>query len=539
MTHVHTHFCNHHWERPERKAASQAGNQEKPSYRDWVAVSGAILGGFMAVLDIQVTNSSLQYIQGGLAASLDEGSWISTSYLMAEIIIIPLTSWLSDTLSTRRYLMLTCTGFLIFSVLCGLCTSLPEMIICRVGQGLTGGAMIPLALSTVTTKLPKSKQPIGLALFGFTATFAPAIGPTIGGWLTITYSWHYIFYVNVIPGIVLIWAVWYGHEREPAHLERLAEGDWFGIITMAIGLGCLIAVLEEGERKDWFTAEWIRYASVSAAIFLPLAIINELTTPRPFIQLHLLKNRGLALASVLGLALGIGLYGTVYILPLYLAQIQGYDAMQIGEVVMWLGLPQLLILPIVPWAMRYVDVRWLVAFGLALFAASMMINGYMSHDTAMPQLEFPQLVRALGQPFVIVPLSSLATATLARAEQGQAAAIFNVMRNLGGSIGIALLSTFTTIREQYHYAIISSHVTDNTINTQSWFVQAVASVSAQSGGPAMARSQAIELLRNLVRRDANIMAYSDCFYIIGLILAAGCTLIFLAPKPKREQTRVH
>jgi DHA2 family multidrug resistance protein len=531
MTHVHTHFCHHHWERPPKEAGvAKDGN---PSFRDWIAVFGAILGGFMAVLDIQVTNSSLQYIQGGLSASLDEGSWISTAYLMAEIIIIPLTSWLSEILSVRRYLLITCTGFLIFSILCGLCTSLPEMILCRVGQGFTGGALIPLAMSTVTTKLPRRLQPIGLALFGFTATFAPAIGPTIGGWLTITYNWHYIFYVNIIPGLLLIWAVWYGHNKEPTHLEKLAEGDWFGIVTMAIGLACLIAVLEEGERKNWFTTEWIRYAAVAAAIFIPLAIINELTVEKPFIQLHLLKNRGLAASSFIGLALGIGLYGTVYILPLFLAQIQGYDALQIGEVVMWLGLPQLLILPIVPLVMRYTDGRYLVAFGLALFAFSNLINGYMSHDTAMPQLEFPQLIRALGQPFVIVPLSSLATATLGRADQAQAAAIFNVMRNLGGSIGISMLSTFTTIREQYHFSIIGDRVTTNTVDTQGWFAKTLAGFVSRSG-PVTGQMQAVESLRNLVRRDAYVMAYSDCFYIIGLILLVGCVAIFFAPKPKPQ-----
>jgi DHA2 family multidrug resistance protein len=251
------------------------------------------------------------------------------------------------------------------------------------------------------------------------------------------------------------------------------------------------------------------------------------------VQLRLLKDRGLASASLIGLTLGIGLYGTVYILPLYLAQIQDYDAMQIGEVVMWLGLPQLLILPLVPWTMRYVDVRWLVAFGLALFAVSNLINGYMSHDTAMPQLEFPQLVRALGQPFVIVPLSSLATAGLARAQQPQAAAIFNVMRNLGGSIGIALLSTFTTIREQYHFSVIGDRVTSNTIDSQAWFSSTASAFAAQAG-PMMGRLQAIASLRDLVRRDAFVMAYSDCFYVIGLILAVGCVVIFLAPRPKRN-----
>jgi len=330
-----------------------------------------------------VTNASLQYIQGGIAASLDQGSWISTAYLMTEIIVIPLTTWLSSIFSTRRYLMATCAGFLVFSILCGLSTELWEIIVFRAGQGLTAGSLIPTALSTVTTRLPKSKQPIGLALFGFTATFAPAIGPTVGGWLTITYSWHYIFYVNVIPGLILIWATWYGFDAEPMRLDKLWRGDWFGIATAAIGLAAMVAVLEEGERKDWFTTHWIIYGTIVAAICLPMAIIQEITCKEPFLDLSLLRNRSLGASAIVGLALGLALYGTVYVLPIYLAQIQGYDAMQIGEVVMWAGLPQLLLLPIMPSFMRFIDTRMLVALGLLLFAGSNLMNSYMSHDTAL------------------------------------------------------------------------------------------------------------------------------------------------------------
>jgi MFS transporter, DHA2 family, multidrug resistance protein len=351
-------------------AAGEPRAAERGHARVWVAVFGAILGAFMAVLDIQIVNSSLQYIQGGLAASIDEGSWISTAYLVAEIIIIPLTSWLTQVFSVRRYLLFSCIGFLVFSIACGFASSLGMMILCRIGQGFTGGALIPMALTMVTTRLPKSKQPTGLALFGFTAIFAPAIGPALGGWLTVTYSWHYIFYVNTVPGLILIWSVWYAVEPEAMRLDLLREGDWFGIFFMATGLGSLIAVLEEGERKAWFTTDWIRYAALAAAICLPIAIILELTGEKPFIDLSLLRNRGLGPAAIIGLTLGLGLYGTVYILPLYLAQVQGYDPFQIGQVVMWMGAPQLLILPIMPIFMRYIDLRYLVAFGMMLFAGS-------------------------------------------------------------------------------------------------------------------------------------------------------------------------
>jgi MFS transporter, DHA2 family, multidrug resistance protein len=275
-----------------------------------------------------------RFAQGGLAASLDEGTWISTAYLIAEIITIPLSPWLSEIFSTKWYLLANCALFLLFSMLCGLSTSLPEMIVFRAGQGFTGGVFIPTAMTIVLHCLPKSKQPIGLALFGVTATFAPAIGPTLGGWLTDTFSWRWIFYINLLPGFVMIWAVGYGLEAEPMKVERLRRGDWIGIISMAVGLGSLITVLEEGERKEWFGNPMIQHLSILAAIFIPAFIIVELWHKEPFINLRLFLRRGFASVSFMGFALGLVLYGSIYILPVYLAQIQGYDAMQIGEVVM-------------------------------------------------------------------------------------------------------------------------------------------------------------------------------------------------------------
>ncbi|HWB49863.1 MAG TPA: DHA2 family efflux MFS transporter permease subunit, partial [Stellaceae bacterium] len=368
------------------------GRTEETSLRDWIAVFGAILGAFMAVLDIQITNASLPDIQGGIAASLDEGTWISTAYLIAEIITIPLSPWLSDIFSTRRYLIANCVLFLIFSVLCGLSDNLMMMILCRAGQGFTGGVFIPSAMTIVLRCLPLSKRPVGLALFGITATVAPAIGPTIGGWLTDTYSWHWIFYINLVPGAVLIWAIATGLRRERMRLDHLAGGDWPGIFCMAVGLGSLITVLEEGQRKDWFGSPMIRDLAILAAVFIPLFILIELLHQHPFINLRLWKEPAFASASLMGFGMGIGLYGLVYVLPVYFAQIQNYDAMQIGEVVMGQGLPQLLFFPLVPLAMRRFDPRAIVAFGLALFAFSCFLNIHLTHDWAIQQFRWTQLV---------------------------------------------------------------------------------------------------------------------------------------------------
>lgn len=513
------------------------GREAEPSFRDWVAVFGAILGAFMAVLDIQIVNGSLEYIQGGLSASLDEGTWISTAYLVGEIITIPLTGWLSEVFSTRRYLIGNCILFLCFSVMCGLSTNLGMMIVCRAGQGFTGGVFIPMAMTIVLRCLPQSKQPIGLALFGVTATFAPAIGPTVGGFLTDTYSWHWIFYINLIPGLILIWAIAYGLKGGRTKFELLRNGDWTGIICMAIGLGSLITMLEEGERKDWFGDPLIRDTAIAAAIFIPAFIAIELLSKRPFINLRLLKQPSFASSSTMGLLLGLGLYGTVYLLPVYLAQIQGYDAMQIGEVIMWYGLPQLLIFPFVPWTMRLIDSRIIVGFGLALFAVSCFMDAYMSHDWALPQFIVPQLVRAAGQPFVIVPLSGLAAGGQPPEEQADASAIFNIMRNLGGSIGIAMLATFITFREQFHFDVLRDVLSQNSLRTSMILNDYTHALAAKTPAGAVAtHMQALSEMANTVRREAFVMAYSDCFFIIGVALVLCILALVLVKKPPEGAT---
>jgi DHA2 family multidrug resistance protein len=511
---------------------SGARAENQPSGRDWIAIFGAILGAFMAVLDIQITNAALKDIQGGIAASLDEGTWISTGYLVAEIVTIPLSAWLADIFSTKRYLIANCALFLVFSMLCGMSDSLAMMVICRAGQGFTGGVFIPLALTIVLRCLPPSKQPIGLALFGVTATFAPAIGPTVGGWLTDTLSWHWIFYINLFPGLLMMWMIWYGLRRGPMHLERLARGDWPGIVAMAIGLGSLITVLEEGQRKDWFGDPMIVELSIAAAIFIPAFLFFELRHKEPFINLRLLIQPAFASASAMGFVLGLTLYGTVYLLPVYLAQIRGYDALQIGEVIMWLGLPQLFIFPIIPAVMRRVDPRLMVAFGLVLFAASCFMNAHLTHEWGIEELRWSQLVRAVGQPFIMVPLSGLSAGSLPDRDQAQGSAIFNIMRNLGGSVGIAMLATYLTVREHFHFSVIAERLTQNSPRTAQAIQEYSHIIAAKAPGSGEARMQAIAQLANQVRIDAFTMAYSDCFFILGIALLVAILGLLLVPKPR-------
>jgi len=479
----------------------------KAGLRDWVAFLGGSLGAFMAVLDIQITNSSLANIQGTLGASLDEGSWISTGYLIAEIIVIPMTGWLSGVFGLRRYLIVNAILFLGFSVLCGLATNLGEMILFRIGQGFTGGVLIPTAFTIMLIRIPPTQRAIASAIFGLTVTFAPAIGPTVGGWLTDTYSWHWIFYINLIPGAALVAMIWWGLDNQPMRLDRLARGDWAGIACMAVGLGSLEYVLEEGQRKDWFGDSRIVLCAVLAAVFLSAFLAVELLRKEPFIDLRLLRKRSLSAACAVNFASGLALYGSIYILPLYLSRVQGYNALQIGEVQMWMGLPQLAILPLLPFILRRFDSRAVLAFGVLLFAASCLMNGFgMSGDTAIDQLKWSQLVRALGQPFIISPLSQMATIGIGPAQAGAASALFNMFRNLGGSFGIALLATAAEHREHWHFSAIAERVTRNSV-----LLTERLGHMAQVVGP----DQALARLANQVRRQATVMGYADCFLLIG------------------------
>jgi DHA2 family multidrug resistance protein len=343
-----------------------------------------------------------------IGAGIDDGGWISTAYLIAEIVVIPLTAWLSQVFSVRFYLLVNAALFLPFSPACAYAQNLEQMIVLRAIQGFTGGVLIPMAFTIIITFLPKTKQPSGLALLALSATFAPAIGPTIGGYLTENWGWQYIFYVNLVPGALMLAMLWFSLDRAPMKLALLAEGDWPGIITMAVGLAALQTVLEEGNKDDWFGSPFIVRLSVIAIIALSLFLVIEVTSARPLLNLRLLARRNFGFGILANFLLGVALNGSVFILPVYLSRIQGYNAEQIGMVLAWTGLPQLLLIPFVP------------------------------------RLIWPNIVRAVGQALVFTPLSAVAASGIEKISAGSASALFNMMQNLGGAVGIAMLQTFQT-----------------------------------------------------------------------------------------------
>ncbi|WP_158932079.1 MDR family MFS transporter [Acidisphaera sp. S103] len=506
------------------------------SVRTWIAVIGATLGAFMAVLNIQIVNASLADIQGAIGAGVDDGGWISTAYLVAEIVVIPLTGWLARVFSLRIYLLTNAILFLVFSGACAFARNLDQMIVLRAIQGFSGGVLIPLAFTIIITFLPKAKQPVGLALFALSATFAPAIGPTIGGYLTENLGWQYIFYVNLVPGALMVGMLWFSLEPAPMRLGLLKEGDWLGIATMAIGLSSLQTVLEDGNKDDWFGSPYIFHLSIIAAVALTLFIWIELTVRKPLLNLRLLGRRNFGFGVVANFLLGIALYGSVFILPLYLSGVQGYNSEQIGMVLAWTGLPQLVLIPLVPRLMKRFDARLVIGVGFALFAGSNFMNIHMDGNTAADQLLWPNVVRALGQALAFAPLSAVATAGIEAENAGSASALFNMMRNLGGAIGIAGLQTFLTKREQFHSNILS--------NAVSLFAEATRHrIDALTGyfmahgvtDQAEAAHRAIVAIGLRVRQQADIMAFSDTFYLMGVALIVALIASLLLKKPDHLQ----
>jgi DHA2 family multidrug resistance protein len=504
---------------------------ERASLATWIAVLAGMVGAFMAILNIQITNASLLDIEGGIGTGVDNGAWVSTSYLIGEIVVIPLTGYLSRVFSFRTHIIVSTFLFAVFSMACAFTHDLGSMIVTRGLQGFAGGVLIPMAVTMVVTKLPKSQAPVGLAMFALAVTFAPAIGPTIGGYLTDTYGWQTIFFINTMPSLLMIVALWLTLEREPTQFGLLREGDWVGILTMTVGLSALQTLLEEGNKDDWFGSAFIVRLAVIAVLFLTAFIWIELTVKKPLVDLRLLRERNFGIGTLANGLVGFALFGTVYVLPQYLAQVQGYNAEQIGEVLAWTGVPQLVLIPLVPRIMKFVDVRYIGFAGIALFGVSCFMNVEMSFDYSGDQLFLPNIVRAVGQAMIIAPLTVIATSTIAPKDAANASGLFNMVRNLAGAVGTASLETIITKREQFHSNVIGQSVSlyRETVRQR---IEQLTGYFLSHGvtDPFLARHEAIVGIGRIVRREALVMGFSDTFAVIGVTLAIAAVALLFARK---------
>ncbi|MBS0268197.1 MAG: DHA2 family efflux MFS transporter permease subunit [Proteobacteria bacterium] len=504
---------------------------DKASLTTWIAVVAGMIGAFMSILNIQITNASLLDIEGGIGTGADNGAWISTSYLIGEIVVIPMTGYLSRVFGFRRYILVSTFFFAVFSMACAFAHDLGTMIAMRGLQGFAGGVLIPMAFTMVVTKLPKPQQPVGLALFAIAVTFAPAIGPTIGGYLTENYGWQKIFFINAIPSAVMIVALWFTLEKEKMQLGLLKEGDWAGIVTMAVGLSALQTLLEEGNKDDWFGSSFIVKLAVVAVVFLTAFVWIELKVQKPLVDLRLLKNRNFGIGTIANMLVGFALFGTVYVLPQYLGQVQGYNAEQIGNVLAWTGLPQLLIIPFVPLLMKHFDVRYIGVAGIGLFALSCFMNVNMSLDYSGDQFLVPNIVRAVGQALILTPLTAIVTSSIAPKDAANASGLFNMLRNLAGAVGTAALETIITKREQFHSNIIGQSVTVYRDEVRQRIDEMTSYFMAHGiSDAAAARHQAIIALGKTVKRQALVMGFSDAFAVIAVMLAIAAVALIFAQK---------
>ncbi len=502
------------------------------TFASWCAVIGGALGAFMAILDIQVTNASIRDISGALNLSLSESGWISTSYLIAEIIVIPLTAFLSQVFGLKRYMLWNCVLFLFASILCGLSWNLPTMVFCRALQGLSGGTLIPLYFQIILTMMPEKQKPLGLTIFGLTVTLAPTLGPSLGGWLTDEYGWRSIFFINVIPGILMMLALNYGLISEKLKLEKLKNLDWTSLVCLIIGLSGMTYILEDGPKKDWFDSIDIRWGLLMALMGLPIFIVRQLYIKEPLLKLTLFKNRNFALGTLITMIAGCALFSGIYGLSLYLAQVHDYSAAAIGKVLMWVGLPQLLIMPALPFLMKRVDLRILAILGLVMFAYSNYINSMLNLNISGEELKISLWIRAMGQPLFVIPLSAMAMALVSKEDAAEGSSIFNMMRNLGASLGIALTTTFILKRQTTHLFQMSERLSafDNRLVEKMY----TSEMQYRSHGldAAVAKIQAAKQIIQPVVRDSLIESFSDIFYILTWALAFCCLLVLMLKKTK-------
>ena len=514
---------------PVMGSGRTAADPDAVPLKTWIAVVGAALGAFLAILNIQIVSSSLSDIQGAIGAGSDEGGWITTAYLVAEIIVIPISGWLARVFSMRTYLLVNTFMFLVLSVACAFATNLSQMIVMRAMQGFAGGVLIPLAFNIIMTKLPPSKHAIGLSIYSISAIFAPSIGPVIGGYCNDTFGWQSIFYVNILPGALMFAMLWFSLEAEPRQLDLLRRGDWLGIATIAIGLGSLETVLEEGEKDDWFGSAFIIRLAVVAAVSLAAFVVVQLVRKNPLLHLRLLVRRNFGLGTIGNFFFGFSMYGWLYVVPLYLARVQGYDAEQIGGVLIWIGLPQLVILPLLPKIMQRVDPRRLVVVGYVLFIGGSLLAAGMSNNFSGPQFIASSLVRALAQAMVMTPLSAIAVAGIEREHAGSASALFNMIRNLGGAIGIAVLQTVMTAREHFHSVVLTAQVSTLEPATRGRLAQLTQMFMTRGASDAgLARHEAIVAVGQTVHRQASIMAFSDTIIFQSILLGlALLAILFL------------
>lgn len=507
-----------------------------------LAFATMCVGMFIALLDIQIVSASLRDIGGGLSAGADETVWVQTSYLIAEIIVIPMSGWLSRVFSTRWLFAGSALGFTIASMLCGLAWNIESMIAFRALQGFLGGSMIPLVFTTAFYFFQGKQRVIAAATVGALASLAPTLGPTVGGWITDHFSWHWLFFINLGPGLFVTIVVPLLVKIDRADLGLIKHADYLGIALMSLFLGCLEYTLEEGPRLGWLgdqvilTTAWI--SGLAGVGFL----WRSMSYAHPIVDLRALKDRNFALGCLFSFITGIGIFATIYLTPLFLGRVRGFSALEIGLAVFSTGVFQILSIPLYSYLANRVDLRWLMMAGLAMFALSMWNFAPITHDWGAQQLMLPQALRGMGQQFAVAPTVTLTLGGLAPERLKLASGLFNLMRNLGGAIGIAACATIINDRTNLHFQRLAEHLNSGN--------EAMAQMLTGIGDRLMtwgldaggAQAGALKQLWTLTMREAQTQTFGDvflCVMVCFIIATAMVPLMRKVAPPKAPSADAH
>jgi len=491
-----------------------------------VAFLAMCFGMFMAFLDIQVVSASLTEIQAGLAASADEINWVQTSYLMAEVVAIPLSGFLSRALGTRIMFASAAAGFTVASLMCGLSSTMGQMIFWRALQGFIGGGMVPTVFASAYIIFPRSRMSIITPMIGLVATLAPTIGPTVGGILTDALSWHWLFFINIVPGIVVTIGAITLIDFDKPDLALFDNFDWIGLIFMALFLGALEYVLEDGPRYDWFEDTSIFLAAIVSGTSALIFFARVLTAREPIVDLRAFSDRNFALGSMFSFVLGIGLYGLTYLYPVYLGTIRGHNALMVGETVFVSGVTMFLTAPLVGRLVTRTDPRLMLSFGFAVVALSNWQLTYLTKDWDFWQLFLPQLLRGFGMMFAIVPITNISLGTLPPDRLKNGSGLFNLTRNLGGAVGLAGLNTVLNKRIDLHLARLHESITWSRRPVTETLNGLAARIPTSD-----AQNMALKQLFLFTRQQGIVMAFADVFLLLCLLFGVFSAMVWFMRRP--------
>jgi DHA2 family multidrug resistance protein len=507
-------------------AAAPAADRIEP--RRLIAFLAMVFGMFMAILDIQIVSASLTEIQAGLSASANEITWVQTAYLIAEVVMIPLSGYLSRALGTRILFAISAGGFTAASLMCGLSTNINEMIVWRAIQGFIGGGMIPTVFATAYTIFPRSRMGLVAPMIGLVATLAPTIGPTVGGYLTDALSWHWLFFINIVPGLAVTAAALVLIDFDEPDWSLFRNFDWIGLLSMAGFLGALEYVLEEGPRNDWFGDDTVLLMAWVSGLSAIVFFVRVLMAQQPIVDIRAFADRNFGLGSAFSFVLGIGLYGLTYLYPLYLGQVRGYNALMIGETMFVSGVAMFLTAPIAGRLMGKVDPRFMLIAGFLSFAAGTYWMTYLTRDWDFWELFWPQVLRGVGLMIAMIPINNIALGTLPPERVKNASGLFNLTRNLGGAVGLAALTTILNDRTDLHLARLH--------DTFTWArqpaLEALNSMTQRfSSYGSDAQLMAIKQLNQVVHRQGVVMAFGDVFLVLTLLFMGLAMFALVLRRP--------